>query len=39
VALCSDASAAARALGLKLGADIRAEAGPLYTAHFGDKGW
>jgi hypothetical protein len=24
---------------LKLGADIRAEAGPLYTAHFGDKGW
>lgn len=29
----------ARALGLKLGADIRAEAGPLYTAHFGDKGW
>ncbi len=30
---------AARALGLKLGADIRAEAGPLYTAHFGDKGW
>jgi hydroxymethylbilane synthase len=39
VALGSDASAAARALGLKLGADIRAEAGPLYTAHFGDKGW
>jgi hydroxymethylbilane synthase len=30
---------AARALGLKLGADIRAEAGPLYTAHFGDRGW
>jgi hydroxymethylbilane synthase len=39
VALGSDASAAARALGLKLGADIRAEAGPLYTAHFGDQGW
>jgi hydroxymethylbilane synthase len=39
VALGSDASAAARALGLKLGADIRAEAGPLYTAHFGDSGW
>jgi len=35
----SDALAAARALGLKLGADIRAEAGPLYTAHFGDQGW
>ena len=30
---------AARALGLRLGADIRAEAGPLYTAHFGDRGW
>jgi hydroxymethylbilane synthase len=39
VALGPDASAAARALGLKLGADIRAEAGPLYTAHFGDSGW
>ena len=39
VALGSDASAAARALGLKLGADIRTEAGPLYTAHFGDSGW
>jgi hydroxymethylbilane synthase len=31
--------AAARALGLTLGAEIRAEAGPLYTAHFGDKSW
>lgn len=30
---------AARELGLKLGAEIRAEAGPLYTAHFGDNGW
>jgi hydroxymethylbilane synthase len=39
VALGPDACAAARAVGLKLGADIRAEAGPLYTAHFGDKGW
>jgi hydroxymethylbilane synthase len=29
----------ARALGLKLGAEIKTEAGPLYTAHFGDKGW
>jgi hydroxymethylbilane synthase len=29
----------AMALGAKLGADIRAEAGPLYSAHFGDKGW
>ncbi|HET7085780.1 MAG TPA: hydroxymethylbilane synthase [Rhizomicrobium sp.] len=29
----------ARALGLKLGAQIKAEAGPLYQAHFGDKGW
>lgn len=29
----------ARGLGLKLGADIRAEAGALYTAHFGDQGW
>ena len=39
VALGQDACAAARTLGLKLGADIRAEAGPLYTAHFGDSGW
>jgi len=39
VALGQDARTAARALGLKLGADIRAEAGPLYTAHFGDSGW
>lgn len=27
------------ALGSRLGGDIRVEAGPLYTAHFGDKGW
>ena len=39
VALGDDGLATARALGLKLGAEIRAEAGPLYTAHFGDKGW
>ena len=39
VALGDDAMATARAIGLKLGADIRAEAGPLYTAHFGDNGW
>jgi hydroxymethylbilane synthase len=38
-ALGGDPMAAARALGLKLGAEIRAEAGPLYTAHFGDRGW
>jgi hydroxymethylbilane synthase len=29
----------AATLGAKLGADIRTEAGPLYTAHFGDNGW
>jgi len=39
VALGDDATATARALGLKLGKDIRAEAGALYTAHFGDNGW
>lgn len=39
VALGDDATATARALGLKLGKDIRAEAGPLYTTHFGDNGW
>jgi hydroxymethylbilane synthase len=26
-------------LGAKLGAEIRKEAGPLYSAHFGDRGW
>jgi hydroxymethylbilane synthase len=30
---------AARALGLRLGAEIKVEAGPLYQAHFGDNGW
>jgi hydroxymethylbilane synthase len=30
---------AARALGLRLGAESKAEAGPLYQAHFGDNGW
>ena len=30
---------AARQLGLRLGAEIKAEAGPLYQAHFGDNGW
>jgi len=29
----------AMALGAKLGTDIRKEAGPLYSAHFGDQGW
>lgn len=31
--------AEAMALGTRLGTDIRAEAGPLYSAHFGDQGW
>ena len=39
VALGADARATARALGLKLGAEIKAEAGPLYQSHFGDNGW
>ena len=39
VALGADATETARALGLKLGAQIKAEAGPLYPAHFGDNGW
>jgi hydroxymethylbilane synthase len=39
VALGGDALATARALGLKLGAQIKAEAGPLYTAHFSNQGW
>jgi hydroxymethylbilane synthase len=39
VALGEDAMAAARALGLKLGAEIKAEAGPLYHIHFGENGW
>jgi hydroxymethylbilane synthase len=37
--LGDDPIAAARALGLRLGAEIKAEAGPLYQAHFGDNGW
>jgi hydroxymethylbilane synthase len=37
--LGSDPQEAARALGLKLGAEIKTEAGPLYQAHFGDNGW
>jgi hydroxymethylbilane synthase len=39
VALGSDQVATARALGLRLGSEIKAEAGPLYQAHFGDNGW
>jgi hydroxymethylbilane synthase len=39
VALGDDGMATARALGLRLGAEIKAEAGPLYQAHFGDNGW
>ena len=39
VALGSDEVATARALGVRLGTEIKAEAGPLYQAHFGDNGW
>lgn len=39
VTLGTDAMATARALGLQLGTDIRAEAGALYTAHTGDQVW
>lgn len=39
VALGGDPSEIARALGAGLGAQIVAEAGPLYKAHFGDNGW
>lgn len=39
VALGDDAEETARALGARLGAEIVAEAGPLYKAHFGDNGW
>jgi hydroxymethylbilane synthase len=38
-ALGGDPIAAARALALRLGAEIKAEAGPLYQSHFGDNGW
>jgi hydroxymethylbilane synthase len=39
VALGDDPRESARALGAKLGAEIRAEAGEKYRAHFGDNGW
>jgi len=39
VALGSDPTETAHALGLKLGAEIKTEAGPLYQSHFGDNGW
>ncbi len=39
VALGGEPIETARALGLKLGAEIKAEAGPLYQSHFGDNGW
>jgi hydroxymethylbilane synthase len=39
VTLGSDAAQTARTLGAKLGAEIVAEAGPLYKAHFGGNGW
>jgi hydroxymethylbilane synthase len=39
VALGGDAAETAQALGGKLGAEIVAEAGPLYKAPFGDNGW
>jgi hydroxymethylbilane synthase len=39
VALDGNATETARALGTRLGAEIVAEAGPLYKAHFGDNGW
>lgn len=39
VTLDGDAVEIARALGAKLGAEIMAEAGPLYKSHFGDNGW
>jgi hypothetical protein len=39
VALGGDAVETAQALGARLGAQIVAEAGPLYKAHFGDNGW
>jgi hydroxymethylbilane synthase len=39
VILGGDPCETARALGSRLGAEIVAEAGPLYRAHFGDNGW
>jgi hypothetical protein len=37
--LRSDPAGEAVLLGARLGAEIAAEAGPLYRAHFGDRGW
>ena len=39
ITLGTDPLGAARALGTRLGAEIVAEAGPLYKTHFGDNGW
>ena len=39
IVLSAQGCSQARTLGLKLGTEIRQEAGPLYTAHFGDRGW
>jgi hydroxymethylbilane synthase len=39
VTLGADPLATARALGLELGTQIRAEAGALYQAHSGENGW
>lgn len=39
IPLGDDPRAAAEALGLRLGAEIRAEAGPLYAAQSGGNGW
>jgi hydroxymethylbilane synthase len=39
VALGNTSLETAVTLGAKLGAEIVAEAGPLYKAHFGDNGW
>jgi len=36
---CTGSMENAIALGARLGGDIRAEAGALYSAHFGDSGW
>ena len=39
ITLGTDPLEAARTLGARLGAEIVAEAGPLYKTHFGDNGW
>jgi hydroxymethylbilane synthase len=39
ILLGSDPGQQAALLGARLGAEIAAEAGPLYKAHFGDRGW